>query len=150
MQTIINKFVSITWLTSDLYVNTVLHAIECVPDIASWSLSEFIFPTPCFRAQFQQCYFLYTKTNKGIIVNGQKASTNGFTPQVGLGKHWRLLGLIRDSQILMFMKYCPLSLFSIFFLFSSCITDSESITEDVIDQCFWTELRRTVKLGLGL
>lgn len=72
-------------------------------------------------------------------MNGQKASTNGFTPQVGLGKHWRLLGLIRDSQILMFMKYCPLSLFFIFFLFSSCITDSESITEDVIDQLMFLD-----------
>lgn len=149
MQTIINK-ICFNYLTDIRSVRKHSFACHCVPDIASWSLSEFIFPTPCFRAQFQQCYFLCTKTNKGIIVNGQKASTNGFTPQVGLGKHWRLLGLIRDSQILMFMKYCPLSLFSIFFLFSSCITDSESITEDVIDQCFWTELCRTVKLGLGL
>lgn len=72
-------------------------------------------------------------------MNGQKASTNGFIPQVGLGMHWRLLGLIRDSQILMFMKYCPLSLFSIFFLFLSCITDSESITEDVIDQLMFLD-----------
>lgn len=43
MQTIINKFVSITWLTSDLYVSTVLHAIvfRTLPRKASPSL---IFP----------------------------------------------------------------------------------------------------------
>lgn len=39
----------------------------------------------------------------------------------------------------MFMKYCPLSLFSIFFFFLSCITDSESITEDVIDQLMFLD-----------
>lgn len=54
VQTVINKFVSITWLTSDLYVSTVLHAIvfRTLPREA-FPRSMFIFPTPCFRAQFQ-------------------------------------------------------------------------------------------------
>lgn len=143
VQTVINKFVSITWLTSDLYVSTVLHAIvfRTLPREA-FPRSMFIFPTPCFRAQFQtELHRMHSDKSRHYY----ESSTNGFTPRVGLGKYWRLLGLTRDSRILKFEENCPLDLFFFFFpFFSSCIADSESITEDVINQCFWTEFRRTV------
>lgn len=113
VQTVINKFVSITWLTSDLYVSTVLHAIvfRTLPREA-FPRSMFIFPTPCFRAQFQtELHRMHSDKSRHYYVS----STNGFTPREGLGKYWRLLGLTRDSRILKFEENCLFALFFFFF-----------------------------------
>lgn len=141
MQTVINNFVSITQLTLDLYLSTVLHAIvfRTLPR-ETFLISMFIFPTPCFWAQFQRAtsYALGQKKALLWILNKWIYSTSRIRKVL---KAFRINK--RQSDIDVREKLSSLC-FSFFFSFSLCIRDSESITEDIINQCFWTELHRTI------